>query len=165
MSRIEELEQRVAALERAAAPPVAATTTDVDGRFWVLDGLRPQAVGRGAVTYAGSVEPHPGERYEWQMSHHVDDLLDLDDDARDRLAHTLAALGHPVRLAVLAAVLDGTTKTAELGERADLATSGQVYHHVRALTSAGWLKAAGRGHVTVPPERVVPLLVALGVAS
>ncbi len=40
-------------------------------------------------------------------------------------------------------------------------TSGQLYHHLRQLVAAGWLRTAGRGRYEVPPARVVPLLVVL----
>ena len=76
-------------------------------------------------------------------------------------AARLAALGHPVRLRLLLAVLRGATGTAELAEVPGIGTSGRIYHHIRTLTAAGWLRASGRGQVQVPADRVVPLLVAL----
>ena len=79
----------------------------------------------------------------------------------DTAAGRLAALGHPVRLRLLLAVLRGATGPAELAEVPGIGTSGQIYHHIRTLTAAGWLRASGRGQVQVPAERVVPLLVAL----
>jgi hypothetical protein len=66
-----------------------------------------------------------------------------------------------VRLRLLLAVLRGTTSPAELAEVPGTGTSGQIYHHIRALTAAGWLRSSGRGQVQVPAERVVPLLAAL----
>jgi hypothetical protein len=39
-----------------------------------------------------------------------------------------------------------------------------VYHHLRQLTSAGWLRSAARGRYVVPPERVVPLLTVVAAA-
>jgi len=86
-------------------------------------------------------------------------LLDADDG--ETAAGRLAALGHPVRLRLLLAVLRGATGPAELAEVPGIGTSGQIYHHIRTLTATGWLRASGRGQVQVPAERVVPLLVAL----
>jgi hypothetical protein len=40
-------------------------------------------------------------------------------------------------------------------------TSGQVYHHLRLLTAAGWVRAQGGGRYEVPVARTVPLLGAL----
>ncbi|PWJ53033.1 hypothetical protein SAMN06264364_11550 [Quadrisphaera granulorum] len=76
-------------------------------------------------------------------------------------------LGSPVRL-LLVRVLRSATGSATAAELADdeaLGTSGQVYHHVRQLVAAGWLRTAARGRYAVPAERVVPLLVALALAG
>lgn len=178
--RVYQLERRVAALEAAVAqrqePPHGGQDEDAGpATFWALEGLRPQARGSGAVVYAGTFRSDAGE-VEWQYAHHVDDLLgapdptaaaDEDVDGLDvaEVASRLAALGHPARLAILAAVLRGHGRTADLVDLLDLGTSGQVYHHVKALTAAGWLRPAARGHVAVPAERVIPLLVAIGASS
>lgn len=45
-----------------------------------------------------------------------------------------------------------------------LLTSGQLYHHLRQLVSAGWLRATSRGSYAVPPDRVIPLLTILTAA-
>ncbi len=44
-------------------------------------------------------------------------------------------------------------------------TTGQIYHHLRLLTAAGWLHTTGRGRYEVPGTRVVPLLVVLTAAA
>jgi hypothetical protein len=49
-----------------------------------------------------------------------------------------------VRLRLLLAVLRGATGPAELAEVPGIGTSGQIYHHIRTLTAAGWLRASGR---------------------
>ena len=169
-----ELERRVAALEARGVPAPTAEDdtgpgTDPQG-FWVLDGLRPQAGGSGAVVYAGVFRTAGRGEVEWQYGHHADDLLGpADEDGvgsdLELVAARLGALGHPARLAILAAVLRGHDRTADLPQLLDLGTTGQVYHHVKALTAAGWLRPAGRGRMAVPAERVIPLLVALGVSS
>lgn len=160
MDRLDELERRVEALEK---PEPSALGTDT-GRFWVLEGLRPQTTGSGAVIYAGIFQS-PAGPVEWQYGHRTDDLVDSGPDEMQITATRLAALGHPARLAILAAVLRGHDRVSELPTLLDLGTSGQMYHHVNALTAAGWLRSAGRGRVVVAAERVVPLLVALGVAA
>lgn len=169
--RLADLEQRVAALEdegsgdRAEPGPDAGGGAEPPARFWVLDGLRPQVSGSGAVVYGGLVTTGHGP-VEWQYGHMVDDLLaDPDEDGVEHHAEAasrIAALGHPARLAILGAVLRGHDRTAELADLLDLGTSGQVYHHVKALSAAGWLRSTQRGRVSVPAERVVPLLVVLG---
>lgn len=113
----------------------------------------------------GLVDLPTGEHYEWQQTHPVTDLADqdLDQDWTDTAA-TLAALGHPVRVLLLHAALYGTRTVTELTRLESVGTSGQVYHHLRLLAAAGWLRTTARGHYAVPPERVVPLLAVLAAA-
>ncbi|GAB47344.1 winged helix-turn-helix domain-containing protein [Mobilicoccus pelagius] len=125
-----------------------------DDRFWMLQGLRDRHP-EGAVGFSGHLRLPAGEA-RWQWGRLTDDLL-ADDWTRGATA--LAALGHPVRLAILQHVLTGTTTTAALAESDGLGTTGQLHHHLRALVAAGWLASAGRGRYSVPPHRIVPLLV------
>ncbi len=166
MTEIEErltaLEAQVAALteQLAGGPPAAPAPTD--GVFWALDGLKQRlpADSGGAVLYTGAVRL-AGEHYDWQYGLLVDDVLAAD---WTELATTLTALGHPVRLRLLREVLGGRHATAELAEIDGLGTTGQLHHHLRQLTAAGWLRSTGRGRHTVPAERVVPLLAILTAA-
>jgi hypothetical protein len=155
--RWEELEARLRAVELRLGiggtdrPPVPDPET-----FWVLDGLR--ARGHEGVVFAGDVHTAAGP-VAWQYGVPADGLLAADEV--ETAAARLAALGHPVRLRLLLAVLRGASGPAELAEVPGIGTSGQIYHHIRTLTAAGWLRASGRGRFQVPAERVVPLLVAL----
>uniref|UniRef100_A0AAU2VR19 Helix-turn-helix domain-containing protein n=1 Tax=Streptomyces sp. NBC_00008 TaxID=2903610 RepID=A0AAU2VR19_9ACTN len=79
-------------------------------------------------------------------------------------AESLAALGHPVRLRLLREILGGRRTAAELAALDETGTTGQIYHHLRQLTGAGWLHTTGRGRYEVPGVRVVPLLVVLTAA-
>ena len=165
-----DLADRVAALEAAVATLIAGrepspgaaadATTDAAASpeaFWILDGLRGR-VPEGAVVFAGEVPLPTGDRIEWQWGRTAADLLDSD---WSELVGGLAALAHPVRLRLLHRVLTGTRTVAELSDDEELGTTGQLYHHLRQLTSAGWLRSSGRGRYVVPGERVVPLLVTL----
>lgn len=80
-------------------------------------------------------------------------------------AARLAALGHPVRLAILRAALDGPAGATALKAAAGVATPGQLYHHLRELTAAGWLRAQGRGVYALPPGRAGALLAVLAAAG
>ena len=62
-------------------------------------------------------------------------------------ASALAALGHPVRLRLLHEIVHGRTTVKALAELDDIGTSGQIYHHLRQLIAAGWLRATARGVV------------------
>jgi hypothetical protein len=165
-----ELEDRVSALESRLAeliarfdqpdsPPStdpAAPRTDM---YWALDGLRARAAEMegGAVLFTGTVDLPTGEHYDWQYGTPVEALM-ADDWAT--WAGTLGALGHPVRLLLLRRVLAGVRTAADLATDEGFGTTGQLYHHLRQLVSAGWLHSA-RGQYAVPGERVVPLLVIL----
>ncbi|RMI36108.1 ArsR/SmtB family transcription factor [Streptomyces triticirhizae] len=170
-----ELEERVAALERRMAEWEAtrregAAEPDGEGpgaedRFWALEGLKArlgEAAPDGAVLFTGAVTLPTEERYEWQYGRTVEALLEAD---WSLAADAFAALGHPVRLRLLREVLAGRRTAAELAELPETGTTGQIYHHLRQLAAAGWLTGAGRGRWAVPPQRVVPLLVAVALAT
>ncbi|MEV3932874.1 MULTISPECIES: helix-turn-helix transcriptional regulator [unclassified Streptomyces] len=168
--RVAELERRLAVLESAAGggkPELGV------GDFWALDGLKDQleqvgeAAADGGVLFTGAVKLPAGERYEWQYGALTAGLLgSADEDRPDwaEAAEPLAALGHPVRLRLLREILGGRRTAAELAESDDTGTTGQIYHHLRLLTGAGWLHTTGRGRYEVPGVRVVPLLVVLTAA-
>jgi DNA-binding transcriptional ArsR family regulator len=166
-----DIEERVAALEAQLAEltarfgdsgspsgtPAETSRTDV---YWALDGLRTRVAGvqGGAVLFTGTVDLPTGEHYEWQHGLPVETLMEDDWAA---WAGTLGALGHPARLLLLRRVLAGVRTTADLATDEGLGTTGQIYHHLRQLVSAGWLRSSARGQYAVPGERVVPLLVIL----
>lgn len=142
-ARVAELEQRVAALE---GTPAAPTVRGTDA---------------GTVRYSGEVRLH-GE-VTWTIALDARSALGLADDPR---VSVLAALGHPARAGVVRALLDaGPSGTAALQEAAGLASTGQLYHHLRALTHAGIVEQDGRGSYRVPARVVVPALVLLTAAA
>ncbi|MFG2756741.1 ArsR/SmtB family transcription factor [Streptomyces wuyuanensis] len=160
--RVAELERRMAALER---PPERRAPMAAEPDFWALEGLRDRLARAeaetGGVLFTGAVRLPTGERYEWQIGALTEELLDGDWSAP---ADSFAALGSPVRLRLLREIVGGRRTAAELAELEGLGTTGQIYHHLRQLTAAGWLHTAGRGRYEVPGVRVVPLLVALAAA-
>lgn len=160
-ARVAALEERVAALESVATPTTPPLDTDADDRFWALTGLTARVdrpASSGAVMMVGDVRTPAGDEARWQYALTTDDLLAAD---WSDLAPVLAALGHPVRLALLRAVLDGARTARELADAVDVGSTGQVYHHLRQLQAAGWLRAAAGGEHVVPAERLVPLLMTL----
>ncbi|NEB73258.1 helix-turn-helix domain-containing protein [Streptomyces microflavus] len=171
--RVAELERRLTALERQdrESPRLG------DGDFWALSGLKQQladageAAADGGVLFTGAVRLPTGEQYEWQYGALTGALLEEegtgDEERPDHApatADSLAALGHPVRLRLLREILGGRRTAAELAALDAVGTTGQIYHHLRQLTGAGWLHTAGRGRYEVPAARVVPLLVLLAAA-
>jgi len=161
--RVSALEQQLTDLIARFAQPAGASpgaTAPTADMFWALSGLREhlgEESGSGAVLYTGTVDLPTGEHYDWQYGAMVDDLMGADWASR---AGRLGALGHPIRLQLLHQVLAGSRTAAELAADEGLGTTGQLYHHLRQLVSAGWLHSA-RGQYSVPGERVVPLLVIL----
>ncbi|MFF8960442.1 ArsR/SmtB family transcription factor [Streptomyces sp. NPDC014894] len=163
--RVAELERRLAALEERGPAPAPATAADGEDDFRALEDFKERLAALGAadggVLFTGAVRLPTGERYEWQYGALTGALLDGD---WTETADSFAALGNAVRLRLLREILGGRRTAAELAELDGLGTTGQIYHHLRRLTAAGWLHASGGGRYEVPPVRVVPLLVALTAA-
>lgn len=158
--RVARLEARVAALEGARSD--AGRPAPQSATFWALEELKERTDDPGGrVLFAGSVTLPGGERAEWQQAHPAEELLA---DDWSQAASAVAALGHPIRLLLLREILHGTRTAAELGAHRRLGTSGQLYHHLRQLVAAGWLRTTARGQYAVPAEKVVPLLVILAAA-
>ncbi|MDR7273375.1 helix-turn-helix domain-containing protein [Catenuloplanes atrovinosus] len=161
--RLARIEARLSAIEgdrpaSAGAPP--AVPRDQDDRFFALNGVK-QSVGDGVV-YAGHVELPTGAVWDWQWGPvPTPAVLDADWSAA---VGALSALAHPVRLRLLREVLLGTRGATELGALDGLGTTGQLYHHLKQLAGAGWLRSPSRGVYEVPGDRVVPLLVILTAA-
>ncbi|HEY5787059.1 MAG TPA: helix-turn-helix domain-containing protein [Microlunatus sp.] len=152
-ARVRRLEERLDS--RPAGPPEPADH-EAD-TFWILEGLE-QRVGPRAVAYAGSFALDGGP-VRWQLTRDSDQLMELDWTS---LAPALSALGHPARLRILQLIARGqATTAADLSDTPGLGSTGQIYHHLRQLVAAGWLRATTRGRHEVPPERLVPLLVVL----
>jgi len=154
------LTARVEALEGRDAASVGAPASSGDDPLWILTGIKQRVPDPGAVVFAGAVRTAAGP-VEWQVGFPVDRILE---DDWSTVAASIAALGNPVRLALLHAVIGGATTVAELSAGEGMGTTGQLYHHLNQLVAQGWLVATGRGHYSIPAERVVPLLVILSAA-
>jgi len=155
---LDALEQRISRLEArlSESDPVTIPAEVLEtGTLWALEGLRLRTDELGAVLLVGHVRLPDGRISQWQEASDTGALLD-DDWAE--AADVLAALGNPVRLHLLRRVLDGACTVTELTEVDGVGTSGQVYHHLRQLTAAGWLRGVGGGRHEVPVARVIPLL-------
>jgi DNA-binding transcriptional ArsR family regulator len=159
-----ELADRVRRLEELVGDgrsPAGQRLDDSADPFWILDGLE-QRYGARAVAYAGSVTVD-GAPVRWQLTHDSTQLFELD---WTTLASALGALGHPVRLRILQLIARGEAGTAaDLADTPGLGSTGQIYHHLRQLVAAGWLRATTKGRHEVPAERLIPLLVVLGAST
>lgn len=164
LGRVDALEQRVEALAAAqtvsATPPAARvsaadSSTSPGDLFWALQGLKEREPEPGAVMIVGSVQAPGGASAQWQLGARTEELLD---DEWESAAGVLDALGHLVRLRILKEVMNGRDTAKELARAEDMGSIGQVYHHLRILTAADWLRARAAGAHEIPAERLVPLL-------
>lgn len=145
-TRLDDLERRVGELERLVGPTIGEPATE--------------GTGAGTVRYSGEVSLH-GD-VAWTITYDAGAALDLDDEPRTAV---LAALGHPVRVRIVRGLLRGPRSTSELAEVAELASTGQLYHHLKALTHCGLVAQDGRGSYRIVPTAVVPAVVLLTAAA
>lgn len=157
-ARVHKLEAALAA--GAAVPPssepASTDATDAD-TFWALEGAQQRYESPGAVLMVGHVTLPDGMHAAWQQGRLTSDILD---DAWEDAADALSALGHPVRLRILQHIAHGTATAKELTQVDGLGTTGQVYHHLRQLSAAGWLHSQS-GRYQIRPERLIPLLTSI----
>lgn len=146
-ARLAALEERVAALEAALGG---------QGEPEVSSGQAGEVSYRGQVSLADGAGPVP-----WWIGYDAAASLAL---PAGPVTEVLAALGHPVRLALVRRLLVGPAGTSELVEAAELSSAGQLYHHLRTLTAARLVEQDGRRH-RVPSTAVVPILVAVVAAA
>jgi DNA-binding transcriptional ArsR family regulator len=149
--RLKAIEERLATLEQR--PDSKAVPRKAE--FWALNYLEKHAPEGGQVVYAGTVSLETTGNYVWQMSLPTKTVLQ---QPWREAALILAALAHPVRLEILKNILEGKHSSHELSELQGLGTTGQLYHHLKELQAAGWIKAESRGTYHIVAERVIPLL-------
>lgn len=171
LARLDALEARVAELEAspapsaparsapeaAPAPAPAPSPNDPEDPFWALTALKERIPAPGGVLLTGAVDVGAGH-LEYQWARPTEHLLEVD---WQQHADSIAALGHPLRMAILRRLLDGEHTVAQLVEELDLGSTGVAYHHLSALQSGGWVHSPRRGAWELPAPRVVPLLTIL----
>jgi hypothetical protein len=160
-ARLDELEDRVAALEGGRSP--AGVPVPKGGEFWVLEKLQERTGpshesdrSSGSLVFAGLTTTRGAGSLVWQEEHSLPDVMEAD---WRPAASLLSALAHPIRLELLRRLLDGARSTADLQEIPDLGTTGQLYHHLRDLQAAGLVVQRGRNHYAVAADKVVPCLI------
>lgn len=118
----------------------------------------------GAIFYSGQYRGHEHNDLRWEpQERNVAQLLDLDSD---KGAKVLAALGNKQRLDILTTVLRGPLTGSEIVEQLNMGTTGQLYHHTKALVGADLLVQEERGgRYSLPPHRTLPLLLLLSAIS
>lgn len=143
-AHLRRLDERLARLE-AVASPNSITTAEV---------LADPAA--GAVSYAGSIL-RGDDTLLWRAEHEWREVVSAATDA----ARVLAALGSPVRLRIVAVLLERDATTGELADRLDDPSTGQLFHHLKELLAAGVVHQPVRGTYAVLRQNVIPLLAVL----
>ena len=151
-SRVLALEERVAKLEQPTPTPIEASADE--STMWLADALEPsEELPKGSVIFGGNLTISESSYiYQWQRPTEAVTHGDWSENL-DRLA----ALAHPIRGDILRRLLTAPASATELAEEEIVTSTGTAYHHLSALTSAGWTTKAG-GKYTLRPARVVPLL-------
>ncbi|MGO1543666.1 MAG: ArsR family transcriptional regulator [Gulosibacter sp.] len=157
--RVQSLEAQVAGVASPAHSPDSDAEPSSADTFWALEGLKKHVpTPNGAVMMVGSVTTPNGDQADWQYGETTDALFDRDfGDTAD----VLSAIAQPTRLQLLQRLLTDAKTVNDLLATGQFGTSGQIYHHLRPLVSAGWLRQTGRGNYEVPAHRLVPLLTIL----
>ncbi|WP_018757529.1 helix-turn-helix domain-containing protein [Paenibacillus terrigena] len=131
------------ALNRVAAHPIQTEVPQ-------------ESIDQGGVYFSGQYQG-AFSQYRWEpQERRISQLLDLDGD---KVAKVLSVLGHRQRLDILRAVMQEPLTGAEIVERLNMGTTGQLYHHIKALLGADLLVQEERGgKYTLPERRALPLL-------
>ena len=151
-SRLSDLEARVARLEgKSSIPPQPPSE---ESTYWLVDALAPSTqLPDGSVIFGGNIAL--GKRtyaYQWQRP-----TTAITDEEWSENLERLAALAHPVRGEILRRLLAAPATAAELVDEDIISSTGTAYHHLSALTSAGWTTKTS-GEYSIRPARVIPLL-------
>jgi hypothetical protein len=161
--RLAELERRVERLEGDPRPSALRAAAGDSDPLDLIARLRAGLAGTGrsgAVVYAGAAGF--GEReYLWAKEHGTADLAGADWAGA---AGTLESLGSPARLALVAALLDGPLRRADLQAALGESSTGQLYHHLRELQAARLVLQRERGLYELAGHAVVPLLAIVAAA-
>ncbi|WP_019913155.1 ATP-binding protein [Paenibacillus sp. HW567] len=111
-----------------------------------------------AIFYSGHLYLN-GQRVRWEpQERRMQQLLGINSE---KAAKVLAALGNKQRLDILRSVLNEPLSGSELVDRLNMGTTGQLYHHLKALLGADLLVQEPGGKYAFPSHRCLPLLLLL----
>lgn len=158
---VADLVDRVALLESAGSrtrlgPRSVPPSVDV-----AATGGSGDLSGNGRVGYSGT-GPWEGSSVAWRTERGWDDVIAL---AADPVARVLTALANDIRLRIVGELVSGPAGTGELAARLQVATSGQLFHHLKELLGAGVIHQPRRGVYALRPQHVLPLLAVISAAG
>ncbi|WP_157252720.1 ArsR/SmtB family transcription factor [Nonomuraea typhae] len=165
--KLTELERRIARLESQAhtVPPRLPEPSSLTA---AATGMLRQAKEQdklGTVAYAGAARLAGGETL-WDRQASLAEVLSAD---WSPVAAILESLGSRPRLALLATLVRrGRCTSTDLQETlagdGEQTTSGQLYHHLRALQSARLITQRRRGEYEPAPQSMTQVLTILAAA-
>ncbi|MEU7002492.1 helix-turn-helix domain-containing protein [Nonomuraea sp. NPDC046570] len=103
-----------------------------------------------------------GNQWSWKVIRSPGWLLE---QPAAPIAAVLAAAGHPARFEILRLLVVEPRPIAELQAELSLASPGQLYHHLKTLSSAGLVVQPERGVYAVPPNAIFPVLALAAAAT
>ncbi|UJF31440.1 winged helix-turn-helix domain-containing protein [Paenibacillus hexagrammi] len=129
-TQLAELQEMVKQIAKNSSSKETRTKEDDDqsGRF-LVDNNTGQG-NLGELFFSGQ---YLGEKSRYRWEPHGRDVKQLVDLDSDKVAKILSALGHKQRIDILKAVLQQPLTGAELVDRLNMGTTGQLYHHIKAL--------------------------------
>nr|MDT0662919.1 helix-turn-helix domain-containing protein [Micromonospora sp. DSM 115978] len=149
-----DLGQRVAALEAGAPTSKHPAPPTVER---LIDKLRGGPDSGDVLLYAG-VGGWDGQTLAWQVERGWEEIRSA---PAEPSAAVLAALGNPTRVRIAIELLRRRLTTAELAQRLDQPSTGQLFHHLKELLAAGVVHQPERGTYAVREQQVIPLLTVL----
>lgn len=162
MSELESLVRRCLEKQSAKAIPAPGPASGRTSEGLVISSTDTSEPGEGTVYYSGHYDGK-GRVFQWMpQERRMGDLLRLN---TDKASKVLSALGHKQRLDILRAVVNEPLSGAALVERLNMGTTGQLYHHLKALLGADLLVQEPGGGYTLPAHRMLPLLLLLAALS
>jgi DNA-binding HxlR family transcriptional regulator len=170
-SRVEALEKNIATLIRREAKGRTSRKTEPaqEDDLELLDRLRSKKGKRygrddsasGVIMYAGAITILRKTSL-WMREHPIPEILKSDPDA---IARILMALGNQSRIAIVIELIQRRLSAPELQELLKIPSTGQLYHHLKELLSAGIISQPKRNTYEVNVHKLVPLLNILGTTA
>lgn len=158
---------QISAMEQRLTHELQPPSSHSEASFEPNPQAAPHAGGApvGEVGYSGEVVLPDGRnvQYVWQRSadsivqHHWEEAME-----------SLTALAHPVRTRILKEMLcvpgQADVTVQYLLDQGLAQSQGALYHHVKALTQAGWVERLPQARLRIPANKIVALL-ALALAA
>ncbi|MFD0710905.1 ArsR family transcriptional regulator [Paenibacillus sp. GCM10027626] len=121
-----------------------------------------ESVALGHIYYAGQYKAG-GQLLHWEpKERQIESLLNM---SNEKISKILAALGSKPRLDIITAIMTESLTGAELVEKLQMGTTGQLYHHMKALQGADLITQNKNGRYTLSDHRKLPLLLLLAATA